>query len=34
MDKYCDKCGKKLNQDASYCSYCANPVNGTKKRNR
>lgn len=30
MDKYCDKCGNKLNQGASYCSYCANPVNGTK----
>lgn len=30
MDKYCDKCGSKLSQGASFCSNCANPVNGTK----
>ena len=29
MDKYCDKCGEKLNSGAAYCSKCANPVNGT-----
>ena len=28
MDKYCDKCGAKLNEGASFCSKCANPVNG------
>ncbi len=29
MEKYCDKCGTKLNEDAAFCSKCANPVNGT-----
>ncbi len=29
MDKYCDKCGNKLNEGAAFCSKCANPVNGT-----
>lgn len=29
MDKYCDKCGAKLNSGAAFCSKCANPVNGT-----
>ena len=29
MDKYCDKCGAKLNSGAAYCSKFANPVNGT-----
>lgn len=29
MDKYCEKCGNKLNAGASYCSKCAHPVNGT-----
>lgn len=29
MDKYCDKCGNKLNSGAAFCSKCANPVNGT-----
>ena len=28
MDKFCDKCGAKLNSGASFCSKCANPVNG------
>ena len=31
MDKYCDKCGAKLNEGAAFCSKCANPVNGTVK---
>ena len=31
MDKYCDKCGAKLNQGAAFCSKCANPVNGTQE---
>ena len=31
MDKYCDKCGEKLNSGAAFCSKCANPVNGTTK---
>jgi len=29
MEKYCDKCGTKLNPGAAFCSKCANPVNGT-----
>ena len=31
MDKYCDQCGAKLNENAAFCSKCANPVNGTVK---
>lgn len=31
MDKYCDKCGAKLNEGAAFCSKCANPVNGTQE---
>ena len=31
MEKYCDKCGAKLNEGAAFCSKCANPVNGTQE---
>jgi TM2 domain-containing membrane protein YozV len=32
MDKFCDKCGAKLNDGAAFCSKCANPVNSTIKK--
>lgn len=30
---YCNKCGKKLDLDAKFCTYCGMPINKGNSQN-